>query len=61
VSSAEPTNPDRTADLGVRFAAITPGYHLNKWHWNTMALDGSVPHEELLELMITPTSWSWRD
>lgn len=23
--------------------AITPGYHLNKAHWNTVVLDGSVP------------------
>ena len=23
--------------------AITPGYHLNKAHWNTVLLDGSVP------------------
>ena len=34
-----------------RYAAITPGYHLNKRHWNTVALDGSVPEEELLELI----------
>jgi predicted DNA-binding protein (MmcQ/YjbR family) len=23
--------------------AISPGYHLNKRHWNTVVLDGSVP------------------
>jgi predicted DNA-binding protein (MmcQ/YjbR family) len=23
--------------------AITPGYHLNKRHWNTVTLDGSLP------------------
>jgi len=23
--------------------AITPGYHLNKRHWNTVLCDGSVP------------------
>ena len=28
--------------------AITPGYHLDKRHWNTVRLDGSVP-EELLD------------
>jgi GNAT superfamily N-acetyltransferase len=31
--------------------AITPGYHLNKRHWNTVELDGSVPDEELLDLI----------
>jgi predicted DNA-binding protein (MmcQ/YjbR family) len=25
------------------YAAVTPGYHLNKRHWNTVVLDGSVP------------------
>jgi predicted DNA-binding protein (MmcQ/YjbR family) len=37
--------------LRARYPAITAGYHLNKRHWNTVALDGSVPDEELLELI----------
>jgi predicted DNA-binding protein (MmcQ/YjbR family) len=24
-------------------AAVLPGYHLNKRHWNTVVLDGSLP------------------
>jgi predicted DNA-binding protein (MmcQ/YjbR family) len=44
-------DPDLAAALRTRYAAITPGYHLNKRHWNTVALDGSVPDEELLELI----------
>ena len=44
-------DPDFAAVLRDRYAAITPGYHLNKRHWNTVALDGSVPDEELLELI----------
>jgi predicted DNA-binding protein (MmcQ/YjbR family) len=27
------------------------GYHLNKRHWNTIELDGSVPADELAELV----------
>jgi len=34
-----------------RHAAITAGYHLNKRHWNTVLLDGSVPEEDVLELI----------
>ncbi len=30
-----------------QYPAITPGYHLNKEHWNTVILDGSVPHDEI--------------
>ena len=44
-------DPDLAAGLRARYAAVTPGYHLNKRHWNTVALDGSVPDEELLELI----------
>lgn len=33
------------------YGAIRPGYHLNKQHWNTITLDGSVP-QELLHKMI---------
>ncbi len=44
-------DPGLAADLRERYAAITPGYHLNKRHWNTVTLDGSVPDGELLELV----------
>jgi len=27
------------------FEAVRPGYHLNKEHWNTITLDGSIPAE----------------
>jgi predicted DNA-binding protein (MmcQ/YjbR family) len=42
-------DPDLADGLRARYAAIAPGYHLNKRHWNTVTLDGSVPDEELLE------------
>jgi predicted DNA-binding protein (MmcQ/YjbR family) len=29
------------------FAAVQPGYHMNKTHWNTVLLDGSIPRGEL--------------
>jgi len=29
------------------FPAITPGYHMNKQHWNTVLLDASVPDNEI--------------
>jgi predicted DNA-binding protein (MmcQ/YjbR family) len=43
-------DPDFAVDLRARYAAITPGYHLNKRHWNTITLDGSVPEDEVLDL-----------
>ena len=29
------------------FDAVLPGYHMNKKHWNTIVLDGSIPVPEL--------------
>ncbi len=31
--------------------AIRPGYHLNKRHWNTITLDGSLPDQLVRELV----------
>lgn len=36
-------DPGLAEQLRASYAAITPGYHLNKRHWNTIVLDGSVP------------------
>lgn len=44
-------DPDRAAWLRRQYPSITAGYHLNKRHWNTVTLDGSVPGEELLDLI----------
>ncbi|MFT3700107.1 MAG: MmcQ/YjbR family DNA-binding protein [Kofleriaceae bacterium] len=44
-------DPDRSLILRTSYPAITPGWHLNKTHWNTIALDGSVPNALVLELV----------
>jgi predicted DNA-binding protein (MmcQ/YjbR family) len=31
--------------------AITAGYHLNKRHWNTVVLDGSIPDQMVAEMI----------
>lgn len=30
-----------------KYKAVQPGYHLNKKHWNTVVLDGSIPDREV--------------
>jgi predicted DNA-binding protein (MmcQ/YjbR family) len=40
-------DPGHAVALREQWPAVTPGYHLNKRHWNTIVLDGSVPDEEL--------------
>lgn len=29
------------------YPAVRPGYHMNKTHWNTIILDGTIPAAEL--------------
>lgn len=43
-------DPERAVELRERYTGITPGYHMNKRHWNTVLTDGSVPEKLLLEL-----------
>ena len=35
-------------ELRERHEGITPGYHMNKKHWNTVSTDGSVPDKLIL-------------
>jgi predicted DNA-binding protein (MmcQ/YjbR family) len=44
--------PNLALELRARFPAVIPGYHVNKRHWNTVALDGSVPPDELREMVV---------
>jgi predicted DNA-binding protein (MmcQ/YjbR family) len=44
-------HPDHTEALRTYYPAVRPGYHMNKRHWNTVVLDGSVSMEELLSMV----------
>ncbi|MCK5147274.1 MmcQ/YjbR family DNA-binding protein [bacterium] len=36
-------DPDDAIALRSMFDAVTSAYHMNKEHWNTVILDGSIP------------------
>ncbi|MDK1286349.1 MmcQ/YjbR family DNA-binding protein [Pseudoalteromonas umbrosa] len=40
-------DPDEAQALRDIFDAVIPGYHMNKQHWNTVILDGTVPKGEI--------------
>ena len=40
-------DPEEALILRDVFAAVLPGYHMNKRHWNTVILDGSLPDGEI--------------
>ncbi len=44
-------DPEESLALQAEFPQVTPGYHLNKKHWVTVVLDGSVP-DALVEQLI---------
>jgi predicted DNA-binding protein (MmcQ/YjbR family) len=35
-------DPEKAIELRERYPAVSPGYHMSKVHWNTVAMDGSV-------------------
>lgn len=41
-------DPLLAIELRERYSSVTPGYHMNKKHWNTVLLDGSIPDKEIL-------------
>ncbi|EKF74217.1 hypothetical protein A11A3_09465 [Alcanivorax hongdengensis A-11-3] len=44
-------DPDQAQALRDIFAAVQPGYHMNKKHWNTVLLDGSIPDGEIQRMI----------
>ena len=43
--------PNHAMALRAMFRSVKPGYHLNKEHWNTVTLDGSLPNDEIIEMI----------
>ena len=44
-------DPVRARLLRQEHSEITPGYHMNKEHWNTVDLDGELDDELVMELI----------
>jgi predicted DNA-binding protein (MmcQ/YjbR family) len=42
-------NPDMAVELREQYPCVIPGYHMNKKHWNTVMVDGSIPVKKLKE------------
>jgi predicted DNA-binding protein (MmcQ/YjbR family) len=54
-------DPDLALELRDRYEQVQPGYHMNKKHWNTVELTGTIPDAELrgmidhsYELVVAP-------
>jgi predicted DNA-binding protein (MmcQ/YjbR family) len=42
-------NPELALELREQYASVLPGYHMNKKHWNTIIVDGSIPSKLIKE------------
>lgn len=44
-------DPQKAIELREQFSSIIPGYHMNKKHWNTVIVDGTIPAQLLKEMI----------
>lgn len=42
-------DPAMAVELREKYVSVIPGYHMNKKHWNTVVLDGSIPDKEVFK------------
>lgn len=42
-------DPEKAIELREEYPCVQPGYHMNKKHWNTITVDGSVSDKKLKE------------
>lgn len=42
-------DPEAGEELRGKYAAVQPGYHMNKKHWITVIMDGSIPDKMVLK------------
>lgn len=50
-SIAVKNDPEKNIELREEYPAITPGYHMNKKHWNSIVIDGSISDDMLKNLI----------
>lgn len=43
--------PQLAEQLRATYPAVIPGYHLNKQHWNTVIIDGSIPESAIRDMV----------
>jgi predicted DNA-binding protein (MmcQ/YjbR family) len=44
-------DPDLALELRDRYEQVTPGYHMNKRHWNTVEIESAIPDAELRKMI----------
>lgn len=44
-------DPEKAIEWRERYLSVEPGYHMNKRHWNTVSVDGSLRRDQLTEMI----------
>ena len=44
-------DPDWALDLRDHYEEVRPGYHMNKKHWNTVEIEGTIPDAQLRKMI----------
>jgi predicted DNA-binding protein (MmcQ/YjbR family) len=44
-------DPDMAVELRIKYTCITPGYHMNKKHWNTVLINGQLKDSEIVSFI----------
>lgn len=44
-------DPEKAMELREAYDAVKPGYHMNKKHWNTIIIDGSISSKLIKEMI----------
>lgn len=44
-------DPDHALELRDRYEEVSPGYHMNKKHWNSVIIAGGVPDAEISKMI----------
>lgn len=44
-------DPETAIEWREQYEGVKPGYHMNKKHWNSVYLDGSVPDKVVLAMI----------
>ncbi len=42
-------DPEKAIELREKYPAVKPGYYMNKKHWNTIKIDGSISDEVIYQ------------
>jgi len=42
-------DPEKAVELREQYPSVIPGYHMNKKHWNTVLMDGTISDKLIKE------------